>query len=139
MSLEQKLLAKLRPHAERIEAGNNNEFDYLPAILLQVIEGQASQTKSANELVAETKRQLESGRDSFQEKLRTIETSLTSAAHDAETSSSQLKEQITDSTSHAETLSSQLKQQIVLACQNIGKNLDEKAKIIDGQIEFSSC
>ncbi len=40
MSIEQKLLEKLRPHAKRINDGTGNEFDFFPAVLLQVLEEQ---------------------------------------------------------------------------------------------------
>jgi hypothetical protein len=49
MSLEKKLSEKLRPHADRIVAGNNNEYDYLPAVLLHVVEGQTHQLEAAKE------------------------------------------------------------------------------------------
>jgi hypothetical protein len=45
MTIEQKILSKLEPHAKRIKDGEGNDFDYLPAVLLQVIEGQQRQAK----------------------------------------------------------------------------------------------
>jgi hypothetical protein len=38
MSLDEKLEQKLRPHAERVEAGNPNDYDYLPAVLFSCID-----------------------------------------------------------------------------------------------------
>ena len=49
MSLEQKLLVKLQPHADKVEGGNNNEFDYLPAVLYRVLEKQDQQTSIVKE------------------------------------------------------------------------------------------
>jgi hypothetical protein len=45
MTIEQKILLKLEPHAKRIKDGEGNDFDYLPAVLLQLIEEQKRQTK----------------------------------------------------------------------------------------------
>lgn len=45
MTIEQKILSKLEPHAKRIQDGDGNDFDYLPAVLLQLIEGQKRQAK----------------------------------------------------------------------------------------------
>lgn len=43
MTLEQKILSKLEPHAKRIKDGDGNDFDYLPAVLLQLMEEQKRQ------------------------------------------------------------------------------------------------
>ena len=48
MSIEQKLLTKLQPHADRIASGSSNDFDYLPAVLLQVVEGQKRQVQGSS-------------------------------------------------------------------------------------------
>ena len=40
MTLEQKLVLKMEPHAKRIVDGGDNDFDYLPAVLLQLMEQQ---------------------------------------------------------------------------------------------------
>jgi F0F1-type ATP synthase membrane subunit c/vacuolar-type H+-ATPase subunit K len=45
MTIEQKIFLKLEPHAKRIRDGEGNDFDYLPAVLLQLIEEQKRQTK----------------------------------------------------------------------------------------------
>jgi hypothetical protein len=45
MTIEQKILSKLEPHAKRIQDGDGNDFDYLPAVLLQLIEWQKRQAK----------------------------------------------------------------------------------------------
>jgi hypothetical protein len=45
MTIEQKILLKLEPHSKRIKDGEGNDFDYLPAVLLQLIEEQKRQTK----------------------------------------------------------------------------------------------
>lgn len=44
-SIEQIILAKLEPHAKRVADGEGNDFDYLPAVLLQVLEQQQRQAK----------------------------------------------------------------------------------------------
>lgn len=50
MTIEQKILSKLEPHAQRIKDGEGNDFDYLPAVLLHVIEGQQRQSKLTDDL-----------------------------------------------------------------------------------------
>jgi hypothetical protein len=35
MSIEEKLVEKFEPHAKRIQSGQNNEYDFLPAALLE--------------------------------------------------------------------------------------------------------
>lgn len=55
MTIELKILSKLKPHAKRIEDGDGNDFDFLPAVLLQVMEEQKRQAKlldGAAELLA---------------------------------------------------------------------------------------
>lgn len=38
MSLNEKLEQKLRPHVDRVIAGNPNDYDYLPAVLFSGID-----------------------------------------------------------------------------------------------------
>ena len=45
MTLETKLFSKLEPHAKRIKDGDGNDFDYLPAVLLQLLEEQKRQAQ----------------------------------------------------------------------------------------------
>jgi hypothetical protein len=45
MAIEQALISKLEPHAKRIRDGDGNDFDYLPAVLLQLLEEQKRQAK----------------------------------------------------------------------------------------------
>ena len=59
MSIEQKLLTKLQPHADRIAAGSGNDFDYLPAVLLQVVEGQKKQAQAVIEAATTVARKLD--------------------------------------------------------------------------------
>ena len=49
MTIEQKIYSKLEPHAKRIKEGNGNEFDYLPAVLFQVLEEQKHQAQRLDE------------------------------------------------------------------------------------------
>lgn len=46
--MNKKIYAKLEPHAQRINAGEGNDFDYLPAVLLHLIEVQKEQAKLLN-------------------------------------------------------------------------------------------
>lgn len=49
MTIEQKIFSKLEPHAKRIQDGDGNDFDYLPAVLLQLMEEQKRQAKLLDE------------------------------------------------------------------------------------------
>ena len=49
MTIEQKLFLKLEPHAKRIKDGEGNDFDYLPAVLLNLMEVQDRQAKLLDE------------------------------------------------------------------------------------------
>jgi hypothetical protein len=65
MTIEQKLISKLEPHSKRIKDGDGNDFDYLPAVLLHVIEEQKCQAellsllkKSTDDIEERTKEQI---------------------------------------------------------------------------------
>ena len=45
MTVEQKIFSKLEPHAKRINDGEGDDFDYLPAVLLHLMEEQKHQAK----------------------------------------------------------------------------------------------
>ena len=45
MTIEQRLTSKLEPHAKRIQDGDGNDFDYLPAVLWQLMEMQKRQAQ----------------------------------------------------------------------------------------------
>ena len=49
MTIEQMLLAKLEPHSKRIKDGEGNDFDYLPAVLLQLLEVQKRHSQQLDE------------------------------------------------------------------------------------------
>lgn len=49
MTLETKLFSKLEPHAKRIKDGEGNDFDYLPAVLLQLMEVQKQQSQQLDD------------------------------------------------------------------------------------------
>lgn len=52
MTIEQKIFSKLEPHAKRIKDGEGNDFDYLPAVLLQLMEEQKRQAKLLDDLAS---------------------------------------------------------------------------------------
>lgn len=54
MLIEQKLLEKLRPHAKRINDGTGNDFDFFPAVLLQMLEEQKNLGNAAEAFAAAT-------------------------------------------------------------------------------------
>lgn len=58
MTIEEIIFSKLEPHAKRIKDGDGNDFDYLPAVLLQLMEEQKRQAQLLNDtakLLASTK------------------------------------------------------------------------------------
>lgn len=56
MSLKDKILNKLQPHAERIVEGVNDEFDYLPGVLVHLLQEQEKHSlDNVNQLVALSK------------------------------------------------------------------------------------
>lgn len=61
MTLQEKLISKLQPHADRIQNGNNDEFDYLPAVLLHLIEDQKLQSKTTTEFINQARSDVKNG------------------------------------------------------------------------------
>ena len=56
MSLKDKILKKLQPHAERIVEGVNDEFDYLPGVLVHLLQEQEKHSvDNVNQMVALSK------------------------------------------------------------------------------------
>ena len=56
MSLKDKILNKLLPHAERIVEGVNDEFDYLPGVLVHLLQEQEKHSvDNVNQMVALSK------------------------------------------------------------------------------------
>lgn len=45
MTIEQLIVSKLEPHAKRIKDGGGHDFDFLPAVLLHLMEEQRRQAK----------------------------------------------------------------------------------------------
>lgn len=90
MTIEQKILSKLEPHAKRIRDGEGNDFDYLPAVLLQVLERQQHQVKLTGDTVillssiektviamsAQSRTQITSFEDATQRKMEEVETAI---------------------------------------------------------------
>jgi hypothetical protein len=108
MTIEQKIFSKLEPHARRIQDGNGNDFDYLPAVLLQLIEGQKRQAtqiedtaklldslQSATVAVGlQTKKQIAAFDSATQSKLQQLETALQDAQIKFQSSQSMIREDI---------------------------------------------
>lgn len=120
MNIEQKIYSKLEPHAQRINAGDGNDFDYLPAVLLHLIETQKQQAKllddSAKVLVAnksvtetfaaETKEGVAMLRDSQ----LVIDAQLKALANEYVTRNKQTAESLSTTRSHIESLASRSQQ-----------------------------
>ena len=53
MSLKDKTLNKLQPHAERIVEGENDEFDYLPGVLVHLLQEQEKHSEDNIKQLAE--------------------------------------------------------------------------------------
>lgn len=48
MSLKETIQRKLEPHSERVIQGTNDEFDYLPATLFELIRSQEAASAECN-------------------------------------------------------------------------------------------
>ena len=108
MTIEQKILAKLEPHAMRIGEGRGNDFDYLPAVLLQLMEEQKRQAKlldgtaSLLEIIKSTgdtigvqgRTQITAFESAAQKKLEQIETAINSSQTQLQNTQSAMSEQI---------------------------------------------
>lgn len=108
MTIEQKIFTKLEPHAKRIQDGNGNDFDYLPAVLLQLIEGQkrqATQIENAakhldslqSRTVAvglQTKEEIAAFDSATQSKLQQLGTALQDAQIQLQSSQASIKQEI---------------------------------------------
>jgi hypothetical protein len=99
--IEQKLISKLEPHAKRIEDGNGNDFDYLPAILLRLIEEQKDQAirsdfikTSADTVGLQSKEQITKFESAVHTKMEQIDTAIKDAQSKLQNSQSVLSEQI---------------------------------------------
>ena len=108
MTIEQKILSKLEPHAKRIQDGDGNDFDYLPAVLLHLIEEQKRQAKqiedttklldslkgTATSVAADSKEQIASFASTTQRNLDQLETTQRETHIQLRDSQSTVSEQI---------------------------------------------
>ena len=109
MEIEQALLSKLEPHAKRIRDGDGNDFDYLPAVLLQLLEEQKRQAKlldetakllaavniSVNTIGDKSKGQIIAFEREAQMKMQQIETAIKNNQTQLESSKNSIIQQIT--------------------------------------------
>ena len=108
MTIEQKIFSKLEPHAKRIRDGEGNDFDYLPAVLLQLMEEQKRQAKllndNANLLVSikstadtiglQSKEQFTAMESAAQSRMEKIETAFNNAQAQLQNAQSSISEKI---------------------------------------------
>lgn len=108
MTIEQKIYSKLEPHAKRIKDGDGNDFDYLPAVLLQLMEEQKHQAKllddtakilasiksTADIIGLENKAQITAFESAAQTKMEQIETAIKNAQTLLQNSQFSMSEQI---------------------------------------------
>ena len=108
MAIEQALITKLEPHAKRIRDGSGNDFDYLPAVLLHILEEQKRQGKllddtarlldavqlSVTTIGEKNKAQIAAFEHGAQKKLDQIETVIKDAQRQLESSTNYFSEQI---------------------------------------------
>ena len=107
MTIEQKIFSKLEPHAKRIKDGEGNDFDYLPAVLLQLMEEQKRQGKLLDEtstlldstkntavtIGVESKEQTKAFESAAQRKMEQIEAAITDTQTQIQNSQSSINEQ----------------------------------------------
>jgi hypothetical protein len=108
MTIEQMILSKLEPHAKRIKDGEGNDFDYLPAVLLQLLEEQRRQAKllddtaklvasiksAADTVGTQNKAQVTAFESAALRKMEQIETVIKDASIQLQTSQASASEQI---------------------------------------------
>lgn len=108
MTIEQKIFSKLEPHAKRIQDGDGNDFDYLPAVLLQLMEEAKRQAKllddaakhldslksTADTVGAQNKAQITAFESAAQRKMEKIETAINEAQTQLQNSQFSISEQI---------------------------------------------
>ena len=58
MSLKDKIVKKLQPHADRIVEGENDEFDYLPGVLVHLLQEQEKHSEDNIKQLAELSKAL---------------------------------------------------------------------------------
>ncbi len=96
MTIEQKILLKLEPHAKRIKDDKADEFDYLPAVLFQLLEEQNSIKSTVTSAVGESKTQIATFEEATQRQMELLNVSI----KDIQTHIQNAREQI--SSVHAE-------------------------------------
>ena len=101
MTIEQQILAKLEPHSKRIQDGSGNDFDYLPAVLLQLMEEQKRQARLLDSLKStvdtvgvHNKAQMTAFESAAQRKLEQLETEVKHTQTQLQNSQSSINEQI---------------------------------------------
>lgn len=108
MTIEQKIFSKLEPHAKRIKDGEGNDFDYLPAVLLQLMEEQKLQAKllddttklltsiksTADTIGVQSKAQINAFESAAQRKMEQMETAIKDTQTQLQNSQSSISEQI---------------------------------------------
>ena len=108
MTIEQKLFFKLEPHAKRIKDGEGNDFDYLPAVLLQLMEEQKRQARllddnaklvdsiknTADTIGAQYKAQITALESAAQRKMEQLETAVKDAQNQLQILQSSISQQI---------------------------------------------
>ena len=108
MTIEQKLFSKLEPHAKRIKDGEGNDFDYLPAVLLQLMEEQKRQARllddnaklldsiknTTDTIGVQHKTQITAFESAAQRKMEQIETAVKDAQNQLQILQSSISQQI---------------------------------------------
>ena len=108
MTIEQKIFSKLEPHAKRIQNGDGNDFDYLPAVLLQLMEEQKRQAKllddsaklldslksTADTVGVQNRAQITAFESAAQRKMEQMETVVKDTQTQLQNSQSSISEQI---------------------------------------------
>lgn len=108
MTIEQKILSKLEPHAKRIKDGEGNDFDYLPAVLFQLMEEQKRQAQllddtaklvasiksAADTIGVQSKAQVAAFESAAQRKMEQMEAAIKDTRTELQNSQSSVNQQI---------------------------------------------
>jgi len=134
MTIEQMLFSKLAPHTKRIKDGEGNDFDYLPAVLLQLMEEQKRQSQQLDD----TAKFLDSIKSTVVSNAAASKTHIAAFENSAQRKMEQLEATIKDIQTQIQNSQSLLSEQIVgIASAHAGyaTKINEGLSAIGLQIE----
>ena len=151
MTIEQKIFSKLEPHAKRIREGDGNDFDYLPAVLLQLMEEQKRHAKLMDDTASllealkstgdtiglQSKAQITAFESAVQKRLEKVETAINNEQTQFQNIQSAMSGQIAVIASAHATHAKQVNESqsaISLQIESFSSNIQRSHVAMSGQI-----